>query len=153
MHECLRKGRLDRRCSLEHKMCGAPHAPCSILGGISACRTGLLGAGRRLFPSFAQSHQRLLCFEPCLAPRPFCSVSSARRIEQSGASSWTMRYSLVQSSLDSMGILPVQDWIPLMEKTYLGEGLDQCAIVPYAIFKRVYFMEILKIKLLHHMYP
>lgn len=52
-----------------------------------------------------------------------------------------------------MGILPVQDWIPLMEKTYLGEGLDQCAIVPYAIFKRMYFMEILKIKLLHHMYP
>lgn len=53
-----------------------------------------------------------------------------------------MQYSLVQSSLASMGILPVQDWIPLMEKTYLGEGLDQCTIVPYAIFKRMYFMEI-----------
>lgn len=53
-----------------------------------------------------------------------------------------MQYSLMQISLDLMGILLVPDWIPLMEKTDLGEGLDQCAIVPYAIFKSMHFMEI-----------
>lgn len=34
-----------------------------------------------------------------------------------------------------------------------GEGIDQCPIVPYAIFKHMYFMEMLKIKLLDHMSP
>lgn len=47
----------------------------------------------------------------------------------------------MQISLDSMGILLVPDWIPLVEKTDLGQGLDQCTIVPYAIFKSMHLME------------
>lgn len=41
-----------------------------------------------------------------------------------------------------MGTLQVPDWIPLMEKTDLGERLDQCTIVPYAIFKSMHVVEI-----------
>lgn len=32
-----------------------------------------------------------------------------------------------------------------MEKTYLGDRLDQCAVVPCAVFKHMYYMEILKL--------
>ena len=50
----------------------APRAPCSILRGISVCRTELLGARRRLFYSFARSQQWPLCCEAWLAP---CSLA------------------------------------------------------------------------------
>lgn len=68
MSACRRGGwTVDAALALEHFM-----LPAAFWrgGGISFCRMGLMGARRRLFPSFIQSQQRLLCSEPCLVLCP-----------------------------------------------------------------------------------
>lgn len=72
----------------------------------------------RVHPFLHSTLAAAFCFEPSVAPCPLAHLCGMQDLAE--MSNWILQCSFVQSTLDSMGNLPVEDWIPAMEKTCMG---------------------------------